>query len=92
MQTVGQGDRASVLIRSEPLNASQIVTLRQALFDRFQPIGSGGQPSWLLFSQRARRRLAADARFTKRPAPRVTAATGAAGRRSPLTTRSSRPT
>ena len=45
VQTVGQGDRASVLIRSEPLNASQIVTLRQALFDRFQPIGSGGQPS-----------------------------------------------
>jgi preprotein translocase subunit SecF len=45
VQTVGQGDRASVLIRSEPLNAAQIVTLRQALFDRFQPIGSGGQPS-----------------------------------------------
>ena len=45
VQTVGQGDRASVLIRSEPLNASQIVTLRQALFDRFQPFGSGGQPS-----------------------------------------------
>src|SRR3954468_22968790 len=40
VQTVGQGDRASVLIRSEPLNAAQIVTLRQALFDRFQPIGS----------------------------------------------------
>ena len=34
-----------MLIRSEPLDASQIVTLRQALFDRFQPLGSGGQPS-----------------------------------------------
>ncbi|MGZ8749463.1 MAG: protein translocase subunit SecF, partial [Pseudonocardia sp.] len=45
VQTIGQGDRASVLIRSESLNASEIVTLRQALFDRFQPVGSGGQPS-----------------------------------------------
>src|SRR5215210_3683257 len=38
VQTVGQGDRASVLIRSEPLDAGQIVSVRQALFDRFQPI------------------------------------------------------
>ncbi len=45
VQTIGQGSAASVLIRSEPLDAGQIVTLRQALFDQFQPIGSGGQPS-----------------------------------------------
>jgi preprotein translocase subunit SecF len=45
VQTVGQGARASVLIRSEPLDAGQIITLRQALFDRFQPLGSDGQPS-----------------------------------------------
>ena len=37
VQTVGQGDRASVLIRSEPLDAAQTVALKQALFDRFQP-------------------------------------------------------
>ena len=45
VQTIGQGSAASVLIRSEPLDAGQIVTLRQAVFDHFQPIGSGGQPS-----------------------------------------------
>jgi preprotein translocase subunit SecF len=45
VQTVGQGPAASVLIRSEPLDAGQIVSVRQALFDRFQPLGSGGQPS-----------------------------------------------
>lgn len=45
VQTIGQGAAASVLIRSEPLDAAQIVTLRQALFDHFQPVGSGGQPS-----------------------------------------------
>jgi preprotein translocase subunit SecF len=45
VQTVGQGDAASVLIRSEPLDPSQTVALKQALFDRFQPQGSGGTPS-----------------------------------------------
>jgi preprotein translocase subunit SecF len=45
VQTVGQGDAASVLIRSEPLDPSQTVALKQALFDRFQPRGNGGAPS-----------------------------------------------
>ena len=45
VQTIGQGAAASVLVRSEPLDAGQIVTLRQALFDRFQPIGGTGEPS-----------------------------------------------
>src|SRR6478752_4201417 len=45
VQTIGQGASASVLIRSEPLDAGQIIALRQALFDHFQPVGSGGQPS-----------------------------------------------
>jgi preprotein translocase subunit SecF len=45
VQTIGQGPAASVLVRSEPLDAGQIVTLRQALFDRFKPLGSNGQPS-----------------------------------------------
>ena len=45
VQTIGQGAAASVLIRSEPLDAGQIIALRQALFDHFQPVGSGGQPS-----------------------------------------------
>jgi len=45
VQTVGQGTGASVLIRSEPLDLSQIVALKQALFDRFQPLGQSGTPS-----------------------------------------------
>jgi preprotein translocase subunit SecF len=45
VQTIGQGPAASVLIRSEPLDPSQTVGLKQALFDRFQPIGSSGAPS-----------------------------------------------
>jgi preprotein translocase subunit SecF len=45
VQTVGQGTGASVLIRSEPLDQSQTVALKQALFDRFQPLGQSGTPA-----------------------------------------------
>ena len=45
VQTVGQGTSASVLIRSEALDPSQTVALKQALFDRFQPIGQSGTPA-----------------------------------------------
>ena len=45
VQTVGQGAGASVLIRSEPLDASQIVALKQALFEEFKPLGKDGTPS-----------------------------------------------
>ncbi len=45
VQTVGQGDGASVVIRSEALDPAQTVALKQALFDRFQPVGQGGAPA-----------------------------------------------
>ena len=45
VQTVGQGVGASVLIRSEPLDPTQTVALKQALFTRFQPLGQGGTPA-----------------------------------------------
>ena len=45
VQTIGQGAAASVLIRSEPLDPTQTVALKQALFTEFQPLGSNGQPS-----------------------------------------------
>jgi preprotein translocase subunit SecF len=45
VQTVGQGVGASVLIRSEPLDPSQTVALKQALFERFKPLGQGGTPA-----------------------------------------------
>lgn len=53
VQTVGQGASASVLIRSEPLDAAQGVALRQALFDRFQPVGGDGTPALSAISDTA---------------------------------------
>ena len=45
VQTVGTGQAASVVIRSEPLDPAQLVTLKQALFDAFKPVGPAGAPS-----------------------------------------------
>jgi preprotein translocase subunit SecF len=45
VQTVGQGAGAAVVIRSEPLDPTQTVALKQALFDMFQPFGQNGTPS-----------------------------------------------
>jgi preprotein translocase subunit SecF len=45
VQTVGTGNASSVLIRSEPLNPTQLVQLKQALFDTFKPVGTTGTPS-----------------------------------------------
>lgn len=42
---VGNGPSATVQIRSETLDNQQTADLRQALFDRFQPVGQDGQPS-----------------------------------------------
>jgi preprotein translocase SecF subunit len=42
---VGSGDSASVQIRSEKLDNSQLENLRTQLFDAFHPKGSDGQPS-----------------------------------------------
>ncbi len=44
VQTAGSGSSASVLIRSEALEPTQTVALKQALFDTFRPIGSSGTP------------------------------------------------
>ncbi len=45
VQTAGAGRSASVLIRSESLDPNQLVALKQALFDTFQPIGTDGAPA-----------------------------------------------
>ena len=42
---VGSGDSATFQIRSETLDNDQIVALRSALFEQFQPKGPDGQPS-----------------------------------------------
>jgi preprotein translocase subunit SecF len=45
VQSVGTGAAASVIIRSEALDAGQLYALKQALFDTFQPIGVSGTPA-----------------------------------------------
>jgi preprotein translocase subunit SecF len=42
---VGNGDAATVQIRSETLTNDQTDKLREALFDKFQPKGTDGKPS-----------------------------------------------
>jgi preprotein translocase subunit SecF len=44
VQTAGRGDSSTILIRSDRLSQGEVVSLRQALYDKFQPIGSTGQP------------------------------------------------
>jgi preprotein translocase subunit SecF len=53
VQTAGVGDSATVLIRSEALDPNQLVALKQALFDTFQPIGSSGAPEQGVISDSA---------------------------------------
>jgi preprotein translocase subunit SecF len=53
VQSAGSGASASILIRSEPLDASKLVPLKQALFDTFQPIGSSGAPELAVISDSA---------------------------------------
>jgi preprotein translocase subunit SecF len=44
-QTVGTGDASTIQIRSEALDNDQVVELKAALFDRFQPLNADGEPS-----------------------------------------------
>jgi preprotein translocase subunit SecF len=45
VQSAGSGSSASILIRSEALDPAQLVALKQALFDTFQPTGASGAPA-----------------------------------------------
>jgi preprotein translocase subunit SecF len=45
VQTVGSGDSSTIQIRSEALDAGQIVTVQNALFDAFHPEDRDGVPS-----------------------------------------------
>jgi preprotein translocase subunit SecF len=44
VQSAGQGATSTIIIRSERLGVGQVVVLRQALFDQFQPLGITGAP------------------------------------------------
>ena len=45
VQLAGSGANESVLIRGEALDQAQLVALKQALFDTFQPVGAAGTPA-----------------------------------------------
>jgi len=45
VQTVGTGETATIMIRSEALDDSQVEQLQSALFERFHPPGDDGQPN-----------------------------------------------
>ena len=53
VQSVGSGESATVQIRSETLDTSQVARLKAALFERFQPTGRDGQPSQQTISDSA---------------------------------------
>ena len=53
VQSVGSGDSASVVIRSETLDPAQLVAVKQALFDTFQPEGADGTPTPAVISDSA---------------------------------------
>jgi preprotein translocase subunit SecF len=44
-QTVGNGASETIQLRSVTLNATDVVKLKTALFDKFKPEGTNGQPS-----------------------------------------------
>ena len=44
VQVAGTGSNATVLVRSQRLDQGQVLALKDALFQRFQPLGTTGQP------------------------------------------------
>jgi len=53
VQSAGAGASATILIRSESLNAGQIAALKDSLFQQLQPLGPNGQPSQQVISDSA---------------------------------------
>jgi preprotein translocase subunit SecF len=53
VQVAGSGATEAVQIRSEALDPAQLVAVKQALFDAFQPVGAGGAPAIEAISDRA---------------------------------------
>ncbi|MGH3923967.1 MAG: protein translocase subunit SecF, partial [Pseudonocardiaceae bacterium] len=53
VQTVGTGDAASILVRSETLGAQDTFVLKDTLFEQLQPLGTDGEPSEQVISDSA---------------------------------------
>ncbi|WAL63493.1 protein translocase subunit SecF [Amycolatopsis cynarae] len=52
-QTVGVGNSATVQLRAESLPETDVIKVKQALFDKLQPVGSNGQASLQAISDSA---------------------------------------
>ncbi|HEY0494548.1 MAG TPA: protein translocase subunit SecF [Kutzneria sp.] len=52
-QTVGSGNSATIQLRSVPLDGTQVVKLKEALFAKFKPLGTNGQPNQQAISDSA---------------------------------------
>jgi len=53
VQSVGTGATATIQIKAKTLSPTELVALRQSLFDTFKPIGADGQPSLGIISDTA---------------------------------------
>lgn len=53
VQTAGTGAAQTVQIRSETLEPAQLVAVKQALFETFQPVGANGAPTAAVISDSA---------------------------------------
>jgi preprotein translocase subunit SecF len=53
VQTVGSGDAASILVRSDALDNRETFLLKEALFEQLQPLGQDGKPSEQVISDSA---------------------------------------
>ena len=52
-QTVGQGDNATVLLRSDTLSQEEVVKLKSAIAEELKPLASDGQPTLAAISDSA---------------------------------------
>jgi preprotein translocase subunit SecF len=52
-QTVGSGNSETIQLRSVPLDGTQVVKLKEALFAKFQTLGANGQPNQQAISDSA---------------------------------------
>jgi preprotein translocase subunit SecF len=53
VQAVGTGAAATIQIKAQSISPTELVSLRQALFDTFKPIGNNGQPDQRVISDSA---------------------------------------
>ena len=53
VQAVGTGAAATIQIKAQAISPTELVALRQAVFDTFKPIGTNGQPDPRVISDTA---------------------------------------